>query len=282
MITALRPPVRNQLRVSPYDRVSSALMATLVIVTFGVMLMFGIWLTLFSTIFKVRPPQLRSWNEIGGGAPGPATELEEPGEAELDPLPEPQLAITLEAVTDVLSKTQAFDSLPSKDAVSSHGGGRNDPRKIGPPGPGNPDGMSPKWERWQVRFDTTTIAGYAKQLDSLGIELGVVGGGQSQVDYVTRVADAKPARRRGPGESRIYFSAQDRRLRAFDMRLLAKAGVATTGRVVLQFYPEKLISQMEQVERAAAESQGIEEIRHTVFRVLPIGSEPPVEVVSIR
>ncbi len=45
MITALRPPSRYELRVDAYDRVSTALTATLILLGAGVLLMFGFWLT---------------------------------------------------------------------------------------------------------------------------------------------------------------------------------------------------------------------------------------------
>ncbi len=232
-------------------------------------------------LFCEGPPQFRPLPEAASGSPAPVAALEEPGEEECELLTEPKLADTILAVTDLLSSAKGLDSIAGSHDVSSLGGGNKDPRTIGPPGPLDADGIPPKWQRWRVQYNTTSIEAYAQQLDSLGIEIGAAGGGRPQVDYVTQVAASKPRLRRGPGEARLYFSWQDGRLRAFDKRLLSKAGVPTAGRVILQFFPAELIRQMERAEQAAAAEKGLAKFSRTVFRVLPVGSKPAVEVVSI-
>ena len=279
-MTALGVKSRYQLAVQKYDRVASGLISALIVAGSAVLLMLGLWANWNWIDGPVDPGPPLDWKDASGAVEGLSADLEEPGLAELE-LPEPQLARTIAAVSDLVSRTQgALESLPGLDEVSSKGGGPDTRRLEGTPGR---DGvLPPKWDRWQVRYNTSSMRAYAEQLDSLGIVLGAAGGGHREVDFVSNLAAARPTTRAGSAESRLYFSWRNGRLKQFDRQLLSKANVPTKDRVLLQFYPPELILQMEHAERQAAKKEGLTKFTKTVFELLPAGSDPPLRVVSIR
>jgi len=144
-----------------------------------------------------------------------------------------------------------------------------------PPGPrkdGIP-GVIPAWERWEIRFFTTGIQTYARQLDFFKIELGAVGGGSPEIDYAHNLAKSKPDRRSGKAEDekRLYMTSPPGNATAeFDHQLIARAGITTQRRMVLQFYPEEIENLLARLETQAALKAGHtdpKEFLKTVFGV---------------
>jgi hypothetical protein len=63
-------------------------------------------------------------------------------------------------------------------------------------------------------------------------------------------------------------------LREFDQQLLGRAGIATTGRTLMQFYPEETEHTLAWIEMENAKKQGhssAKEFLRTVFGVRPQG-----------
>ncbi len=281
-----RVKLKSELQVSLYDQVSSMLLALIIMVGFFVTLMFLVWLTTV-LIFGRREIEVEYIEEVAGrgeAAEGYERDLEEPGEEELDELLEPALEAALEAVTDVVSSQEAkLDSLATDATQSGHGSGKGDSRQSGPGGEGLP--IIPRWERWQIRYNTKSLPAYSDQLDFFKIELGAAGGGKPRVDYAIGFK-GRPKKRDGTGdqEKRLYFSWKGGKLKEYDKRLLSKAGIATSRRVVMQFIPKNLENRMAGLEKAFADQKGkvLLEYKQTVFGVKSRGSGYEFYVISMK
>jgi len=266
------------LRSGTYDSVASLLISLLIVVGVCVFSLFVIWLTgrLIFTL-KTVPVELVEYAGRGDHAAGFARDMEPPGPEELEEeMYEPQMEATLEAVTDVVTtQTAAFDAVVmAAEATTKGGGGLGDSRGPGPEGEGRSD-IIPPWERWEIRYTTSGLDPYARQLDFFKIELAAAGG-TPLVDYAFNLAKAQPDRRSGKpeDEKRMYMTWQNAGgpLAAFDRQLLAKAGVNTQRRLVLQFYPRETELKLLRLEAENARGRDAREFWKTVFGVRAAGA----------
>lgn len=263
-------------QVSLFDRISSLLVALLILVGFFVLILFLIWLT-NRALYRERAVPVTLIEELAGRgdhALGTARDLEEPGVEELPDVVEPQLSETLEAVTDAVSSQAAtLEALEGNAEFTGTGRGQGDSRMAGPGGEGSAD-IVPRWERWEVHFSTTSRDEYARQLDFFGIELGAVGGGTPNVDYATGLSKPTPSRRSAPGdqEKRLYMTWNSGVLQEMDRQLLEQAGITTRGRIIMQFYPPEQEQKLAELENAKAGGRSVKEIRKTMFGVRAAGT----------
>jgi hypothetical protein len=141
----------------------------------------------------------------------------------------------------------------------------------------------PRWQRWEVRFLSTTLDTYRKQLGFFGIELGALGGGQLGVDYAA-FDNGSLKKRSGAaeGDDRLYFIWQGGRFQQQDRALLEQAGVATAGRVICQFYPKPLENQLVVLEKQEMGSRPLKDVKRTVFGVRPAGGGYEFFVIEIQ
>ena len=249
------------------------LIAVLLFLGVVTLLMFGIWLS--SRFFRIRPAvPVRVLEDVGGGGSGNSMaggerELEEPAPEELQEVETP-LTEQLDAISNVVTAEAALlDSLEGDSSFGrGEGSGSGDGRGIGPGGPGTSDGI-PAWERWEVRMQATTLALYAQQLDYFKVELGVAGGGDPNVHYISNLSNAKPTVRVGTPkeETRLRFTHRSGQLREADRALAAKAGVNTDGRVVFQFYTPETYQALLTLENEHMGKRRIVEVLRTVFGV---------------
>ncbi|MCU0874180.1 MAG: hypothetical protein MUE50_17725 [Pirellulaceae bacterium] len=266
------------MRTGAYDSVASLLIALLMMVGIVVGSLFIIWLTnrlMFTQ--KTVPVELVEFAGRGDHAAGFARDLEPPGPEELEEeMYEPQVEATLEAVTDVVTtQTAALDAIATAaEATVKGGGGMGDSRGPGPEGEGRSD-IIPPWERWEIRYTTSGLDPYARQLDYFKIELAAAGG-TPLVDYAFNLAKAKPDRRTGKpeDEKRMYMSWQNTGgpLAAFDRALLGRAGIGTQRRMVLQFYPKETEMKLLRLEAENAKGRDARAFLKTIFGVRPAGS----------
>lgn len=266
------------MRTGAYDSVASLLISLLMIVGIAVGSLFIIWLTsrlMFTQ--KTVPVELVEFAGRGDHAAGFARDLEPPGPEELEEeMYEPQVEATLEAVTDVVTtQTAALDAIATAaEATVKGGGGMGDSRGPGPEGEGRSD-IIPPWERWEIRYTTSGLDPYARQLDFFKIELAAAGGAPL-VDYAFNLAKGKPDRREGKpeDEKRMYMSWQNTGgpLAAFDRQLLGKAGIKTQRRMVLQFYPKETEMKLLRLEAEGAKGRNAKEFLKTIFGVRPAAS----------
>ncbi len=267
-----KPFEPEKLDVSAQDRASSMVVALLVVLGLIVFIMFLVWLSSRLT-YNAPPVPMVIVEELGGGGsgsgiPGAEQSFEEVSPEEVKDLQEVNVEQTLQAISDAVSTQEV-----SLDAVeggasglgTGEGTGQGDGRGVGPGGLGT----ATQLPDWEVRFNATTLEIYAQQLDFFGIELGAIGGGKSIVDYASHLAQATPTTRTGEGaaEKRRYLVWRTGPLAAADKSLLQKAGVETSGRIILQFLPPDLEQRMAYLEAEKAMGKKLNEIRKTVFGV---------------
>jgi hypothetical protein len=268
-IGAVQNPVTME--VSSYERVSSMLVALLMIFGFIVLLMLLIW---FSSQFSFKRPvvDVTMVEDLGGGgkgnsAPNSEQTLDEVMPDEVQEIQEVNVEKTLsEVATAVSAQTMTLDMLPGKTGFGNgQGNGMGDGRGPGPGGPGT----AKELPAWEVRFSATTLDMYAQQLDFFGIELGVAGGGKTTVDYALHLSRARPTVRTADGgkEGRRYLLWRKGPLASADKELLKKANIDTQGRIVMQFVPEPTEKMMATLEAQHAKGRKLHEIRRTVFGI---------------
>jgi hypothetical protein len=258
------------LRVSAYERVAGWLLAWLIVLGTSTLILFLIWLT--SRRYRLVPAvPVTVLEDVGGGGQGLVageSVWEEPSPQELPelaPLPDP--APTLSPLIE--SHWQELEALAGSSSQGrGTGQGSGDGRGAGPGGLGSSQGV-PAAERWLLRLSAENLADYARQLDYFGIELGVAGGGDRQVTYISRLSAARPVVRRADPrqEHRLRFLHQQGELREADRQLAAKAGVPVEGRVVFQFFSDALYRQLLTLEAMHKGSRPLADVRKTEFGV---------------
>lgn len=268
----------TEMSVSRYDQVAGMLVAVVFILGFITLMMFIIWLS--SRMFLVQPPvAVQMLEDVGGGGSGEnlagaEQELQEPSPEEVQQIEEPSVTESLSAISSVV--TAESQQLEAVDGSSSfgkgQGSGQGDGRGPGPGGPGTSDGI-PAWERWEIQMAAKTLDEYARRLDFFQVELGVAGGGDPNVQYISNLAAAKPKVRAGSpkDEKRLRFLHRSGELKAADRALAAKAGVNTSGKVVFQFYSQETYNKLLTLENARLNGKRIKDVRKTVFGVRNVG-----------
>jgi hypothetical protein len=256
------------------------LVALLFMVGVSVAMLVVIWIT--SRVFtsqKAVPVEFIEELSGGDAALGSARDLEEPGLEEVEDLNEPQLEQTLDALTAIISSQQAtLDTLEGEARTSSKGRGLGDSRVAGPGGNSN---TVPRWERWQIEYNATTLGEYADKLDFFGVELAAIGGGKKQIDYAFNLSKTKPdTRSSSEDDNRIYFTWSHGSLRAGDRDLLARAGITTRGRLLVQFYPPEVENTLALLENKELSGRPLDGVKKTVFGIL--GSSGKYEFVVLR
>lgn len=243
------------------------MLALVILLGVVVLTLLIIWLT--NQIFLKQaavPVEMMELGE-GDGPLGGDMKLEGPADEEVE-LDEPVLAETLAAIADAVAVNTAMlddPSLGKKRGAGRGGGGRGLGR-----GSGSGSGMA---RRWEVHFiEGNTLETYAKQLDSLGIELGVLLP-DNQVLYVSKLSRASPQKRVGPAseEKRYYLTWRSGELQQADHELLSRAGVRSKGRIIVKFLPPHVEAQLAQLEKTHA-GPDADKVRKTRFGIRKDGS----------
>ena len=141
---------------------------------------------------------------------------------------------------------------------------------------------NPRIAHWEIRFPSgNTVDTYARQLDALGVELGVIGG-SDRIVYASGFTKDKPDRREGRAddEQRFYMTWRSGALRDLDSALLSRAGIPTSERIVAQFYPPTLERTLADLERKFADKRDLAEVRRTVFALEPLDKSYEFRVVE--
>lgn len=178
------------------------------------------------------------------------------------------------AIEQATERLQLVSNLATSEfAAMEQSGGRKgkgigdeigDDRMEGPPrGP-----VVPNSQRWQIRYAAANIQEYAAILDAFEVELGVLGGSQ-HIDYASHLSAQSPKVRQGlpKDENRLRFTFQQGELRESDRTLAEKSGLNVEGRVVSQFFPDKVRQQLELLEREAIGARPLASVRHTQFGI---------------
>ncbi|MBI3469574.1 MAG: hypothetical protein HY000_41770 [Planctomycetes bacterium] len=265
--------------VSAYEKVASLLLALLILCGISVVCLLVVWFT--SRIFASPPAIPVELVDVGGGRQegivGESLTIEAPDAGEIgreSDLVDPQIQNTLSMVTDAVAVRQADldDPALTESDEGGYGGLRGDSRQIGK-GLGAGEPGIPRPQRWEIIFqEGATLQTYARQLDFFKIELCVIGG-STQVQYALNFTKPQPDRRSGAAgqETRLYMSWRSGTLQAADQELLARAGVPTENRIVVQFIPADVENRLAELEQRFANRRQ-SEIRKTRFGVRSVGN----------
>jgi hypothetical protein len=285
----------HHLRVSSYDRVSSWLVSSLVVVGVTVAALVFIYFTrqLLEGNFAVpvTPVSAGGGGTGGIGEPtGTGQDLEPPGIEDAPDLTEPQLQDTLSAVaTAVASKSALLANEQIEVNMEPLAGtGAGDSRRPGGGGGagggygggigsgfGRGRGGPPETAR-EIRYEPQNLNEYAQWLDFFKIELAVVDTQNNKVYYAYNLSRAKPdVRVSDPSqqpEQRMNFNSSLSHFAALDRQLAVKAGIADKGEIIFQFLPDQTAAILMDLERKSAGGRTPEQIRRTVFRVTRNGN----------
>ena len=256
-------PRAPSLMPTRYDRVASLLISMLVLSSASVAVLFVVWLGTASN-------KTVDDTVIGRGIGTSRMEGDSTDDLEMPEISELSNSfdnMTVAMSTLLNSETVAAAIDIDTEALSKAKKVGTDPRAIGD----LPKEEVPQWERWEIRYEATNINGYAKQLDFFGIELGAAGGGKKQVDYAKRLSSESPTTRSAAGdkETRFYMTWRGGRLASMDRQLLSKAGIDVEGRIIIQFYPQKIEDLLALLESKHQKDGYIDKIRKTIFGVRP-------------
>ena len=141
---------------------------------------------------------------------------------------------------------------------------------------------NPRIGHWEIRFPAgNTLEMYARQLDALGIELGVIGG-SDRIAYASGFTKETPDHRDGRAEDelRFYMTWRSGAQRGLDNALLSRAGIATADRIVAQFYPPPLERTLAELERQFAGKRDPSDVRRTVFALESVDKSFEFRVVE--
>ncbi|HTN75133.1 MAG TPA: hypothetical protein VL096_07800 [Pirellulaceae bacterium] len=279
-----KPTTAVRLGPTTYDNVASLIIALLILLGGAVFAMLIIVLTMraINTPKSVPVSFVEEASGRGDHEAGSARDEKNSQVDEFDEFMPPPMDAAIQSVSDVISADlTVLESLDDQLVTSGTGQGKGDSRKAGPLGEGNDD-IVPRWERWQVRFASADAESYARQLDFFGIELAAMGGGKPNVDYVAGVSQPIPRRRSGPSdaEKRLYMTWRTGELIEADKQLLAKAGVDTVGRLVLQFYSPETENVLGALEQKQLGMRTLKEIKRTVFGVKGTADKYEFYVIS--
>jgi hypothetical protein len=283
----------SPLKVSRYEQVASWLISFLVICGTVTGALTLIW---WCKANRYQPPNYAVNLEEGYGRgahpAGIGRDDKAPGDPDLPRLDEPAgnelfertvpisalafvedaAAVSIAEVGDIAATSIAAPRTPG--FVAKRGGGENEVGDGRPPGPVGEDGLFtiPRSERWEIRYTSSGINAYAQQLDFFNIELAALGG-KREIDYAFHLAKPKPDRRSGPSETekRLYMTWKKGTLQLFDRQILARAGIETAGRTVVQFYPADVENMLAILERQNAGNRSKSEYLKTVFGLRPQG-----------
>ena len=280
---------KHQLRVSSYDKVSSWIVALLVITCVTVGALFIIYITshfiLGDFAVPVTPISTGGGGTGGvGGTPGDG-EVDTPGAEDATAFDEPQIQDTLSALATAVSSRTAILADEQLDIGAQPTEGRGDNRtpgfgggRGGGVGGGIGSGFGPgrggpAEPRREIRFEPSTLQEYAQWLDFFKIELGVLGQ-DNKVYYAYNLSREKPDSRVGDPakEIRLFMNPTDSQFAALDRQLVAKAGIGDKGKIILQFYPPEAQGILVGLEQKRAGTRKPETIRGTVFRVTHTGN----------
>ena len=278
----------RQLQLSTFDRTSSFLMAVFAMIGIAVGFMFLIWLFLQFDSFK-QPILVHPMPPSGTrNPPGVDRDFEPPGAAELLQMVEPTLAAQLQAVTNAASKVAAAEiANDSPEPSSSIGTSQGDERPPGPDAVGH--NIIPAHERWDLRFSANSRDEYARQLDTMGIELGAITRSESGIHYASKFTEGSITRHSidTASETRLYFQfPRGTALDKWNRQLITEGGVpASATNYVMLFLPRALQSELETIELRYAVKQGVEDptkIFKSVFEIAIDGDDVQFKVIKQR
>lgn len=281
-----------RMRTTLFDQVTSLLMSLILLLGCGVAVLLVLWA--FTAAAERAPHQPHPISRVSFSNHGNTEiDFEVPTPAETQSLNAPTLAETIAMVSQVpvsdlvshdtsLAATVQGDPLGTKESGDGVDGDHIDG-----------ENAIARFQRWQIIFRASSADDYARQLDDLGIELAVFGGGAAGIDCLTNLS-LSPSPERYHIESpkherRLYFSWIESdvsaSLIAYEKQWFAAAGITTQNRHLIKFVPADLESQLAQSELEYAREHDIssvDQIAATVFESRPHAGGFQLHVIRQR
>ncbi len=264
----------QEIRVSPFDRVSAWLIAGIVMLSVAVLV-----LATLLTRSEVLP------RRIVHPDPSPGTSVVEDGleSDELDPeLDTPEVISEVinpsmfEQVSESVSAVQA-GLIGKKLSKGSQGVGKRRRQVI-------PEVVNPS-KRWKIAYELNDFEQYSQQLRYFQIEIGVVNRNQNEIFRIEDVGQTNKvvlSNRAAEGKS-IYFCSEDKNSQRWDRQLIDDANVSRDDSIVVHLYPQATLDLMAVVElKSIPVEKNVNDIAKTSFRLIRNGSDYEFEVVSIE
>ncbi len=212
---------RYRLGVNAYDRVSSLLVALLVLIGTTVAVLLIVFLFRRFSPDVVPPTLERIYKPRGEPPKGYEDDIEPPGLEDAPKDLPPQLQDTLKELTNAITSKTAMLSNEnfSADQAAGYGTGKGNKNYDGD-GSGEGGNDPPK----ELRFEASSDIDYARMIDYFEGELAVLDTRENKVYYATNLAQAKPTTREGaPGDDkRFYFRATGPPLAPIEVKLGAR------------------------------------------------------------
>jgi len=145
-------------------------------------------------------------------------------------------------------------------------------------------GVDDPWrgERWVLEFKAGhTLESYSKEINSLGIEIGLIDR-NGNISYVGELVKGIPKTRTGKldKETRFYMLWRETSLQSADVKLFAAAKLNSAGKIAAHFFSAALENQMIERELAFARGRPLGDIRKTYFGVDLVGAKLELVVVK--
>lgn len=216
---------------------------------------------------------------------GLADEPDPPGVEDAPDLAEPQLQDTLDALTAAVSMSEVLLSDEQLDAEKEAGKGKGlgDSRMAGAGGDGVVERV-PRWERWKIRFEPDSLAGFTAWLDQFGIRIGVLGR-DNQVHVAYNFLSGMKVESAPPQEYGTWGRTlpADGPMPQLTMQLARKADIARRGSIALLFCPFDVEAILYTAEKKYAEKRDVTDVnklRSTVFTVIKEGGKYEFQVID--
>jgi len=155
----------------------------------------------------------------------------------------------LESVEDAVSQLKSGEGLDGKGILSMPG--------IRDPGPA--PSQKPA-NRWKIAYEIENRLQYKKQLDQLGIEIGVLHSRDNDIWRIGALATDGRVSHSSRERERLsmMFAHSKPVLKQWDRGIATDAGLKTEGMLFVQFFPENLINQIAELEAAKLKELGKE------------------------
>lgn len=146
----------------------------------------------------------------------------------------------------------------------------------------------PRFERWSIQAAARDSSDVATLFDAFHIEIGVIGGNVKGLQVVGKLSAKTPTvstQLNAAEEMRLYFThVAGSEILEMKRELAAKAGIATEGRTILTFLPEKLEDVLAHLEIQYAKTKGVSsiaKIKRTNFQIKLNDGQPTLAIVDM-
>ena len=254
-ISQKSPTINVPLPVSAYDRVNSALVVSIILGSALLALLTLAWIFQTAPVTTVIDPEPTTIFPAEPTPPDPnQVNLFDQSTADLQPLEQ-----AVEKVGSVVAKLSLTKGLGGTGLGDGFGGTGIDPRERV---------NSTRGYTWSVSQTAADLNDYRRKLDFFDIQIGVVHKTRNTIWRISDLSTKKTITQsnRSAESASHRFANRNNRLRRWDVKIAAEAGVQTDETLVVHFYPPELIERLRQLLTDHA-GHRMDDVQHVEFRV---------------